>query len=163
MRILTLNGTGMCKPPSNTMYGTPSVRTFFYWSNIPTTSSTLKEGWNMPGWKNIIRHNTKKWKSTSEKGAGTSVVPVGMPTMFLYHLRNQLSVTLCSDRNITGKNSVLKVPTFFYRTVSVSAGRYRPLPPIVDWSASHHKNWIGATNLSTVKTNIHLPSGYGKG
>ena len=68
----------------------------------------------------------------SEKGAGTSVVPVGMPTMFLYHLRNQLSVTLCSDRNITGKNSVLKVPTFFYRTVSVSAGRYRPLPPIVD-------------------------------
>ena len=66
------------------------------------------------------------------KGAGTSVVPVGMPTMFLYHLRNQLSVTLCSDRNITGKNSVLKVPTFFYRTASVSAGRYRPLPPIVD-------------------------------
>lgn len=55
----------------------------------------------------------EEMKSTSEKGAGTSVVPVGMPTMFLYHLRNQLSVTLCSDRNITGKNSVLKVPTFF--------------------------------------------------
>ena len=62
-----------------------------------------------------------------KKDAGISAEPVGMPRTLWFLLRNQPSVTSCSDKITTGKNSESKVPTFSFPTASALAGHCRPL------------------------------------